>query len=305
MGGKLVIAGGNLSYCSKIIHERLIEYAGGKGAKLAIIPTASGKDPVNTIEYVREVWLRQGVEPSNIVVLPVYGEEGQGWREPPLGDDENIVKMLQGVTGAWFTGGDQYYTHKAFVRKGGTDTRALEYLKKIYEGGGVIGGTSAGAAIMSEVMIASGDNATALSSPILYGYDGYDDSDENSTPNLRIARGLGFFTDGIIDQHFDKRPRLFRLIRSLTDFGSKLDMGYGVSEDTAMIYDNETKNITVLGRGAVYIIDCSNAEKSKDFDSVTVKNVVINVIKEGDLYNHLGNIFLFGESKAESKEGII
>lgn len=304
MGGKLIIAGGNLSYCANMIHKRLIQYAGGKSSKLVIIPTASGKDPASTIEHVRDLWIKHGIDPSNIAVLPVYAEEGRDRREPPLGDDERIAGMLHGATGAWFTGGDQYYVHKAFLRKNGTDTKALEYLKKIYMDGGVIGGTSAGAAIMSEVMIACGDNATALSSPILYGYEGYDDSDENGTSNLRIARGLGFFTEGIIDQHFDKRPRLFRLIRSLTDYSSKLDMGYGVSEDTAMIYDRETKNITVLGRGAVYIIDCSKAEKSKDFDSVTVKNVVINVIKEGDLYNHLGNIFLFGDSQSGSKEEI-
>lgn len=304
MGGKLIIAGGNLSYCAAMIHRRLMEYAGGAYAKLAIIPTASGQDPASTIEYVKELWIKLGADPSNIIVLPVYGEEGKGWREPALGDEGSILNMLEGITGAWFTGGDQYYVHKAFVRKDGSDTKALEYLKKVFRNGGVIGGTSAGAAIMSEVMIASGDNATALSSPILYGYEGYDDSDESGEANLRIVKGLGFFTEGIIDQHFDKRPRLFRLIRSLTDYGSNLHMGYGVSEDTAMVYDRETKNITVLGRGGVYIIDCSKAEKARDIDSVTVKNVVVNVIKEGDLYNHLGNIFLFGDSQLGSKEGI-
>lgn len=302
MGGKLVIAGGNLNYCANIIHNRLIEYAGGKGAKLAIIPTASGKEPFRTIEYVRNLWIRNGIDESNIIELPVYGDEDTVRREPPLGDDERIVDMLQGVTGVWFTGGDQYYIHKGFIRKDGTDTKALEYLKKIYEEGGVIGGTSAGAAIMSEVMIASGDNETALSLPIIYGYEGYDPNDESEVNNLRIVKGLGFFSEGVIDQHFDKRPRLFRVIRSLTDYRSSLYMGYGVSEDTAMIYDRETRNITVLGRGAVYIIDCSKAEKSKEIDSVTVKNVVINVIKEGDIYNNLGNIFLFGDSQSEPKE---
>lgn len=284
MGGKLLIAGGGLEENEKKIHKKLIELAGGIENRLAIIPTASGEAPVNTIKNVEDIWLEIGMKKENIVLLPIFGEEGKGWREPPLGDEENILKLLEGVTGVWFTGGDQYYTHKAFIRKDGAHTKALSRLKEIYEKGGVIGGTSAGAAIMSEVMIASGNNMNALNLPPVYGYEDYDDSDENQD-YVRIVKGLGFFTEGVIDQHFDRRPRILRLIKAITDSHKDLYMGYGVSEDTAMIYDRDTKDMEVIGGGAVYIVDCSKIEKSPN-TFTTFKNVTFHVIKEGDMYNH-------------------
>lgn len=291
MGGKLIIAGGSLEYSDKKIHKLLIEYAGGVGSKLAIVPTASGEDPVSTMNYVEELWLELGVSQENIIKLPVYGEEGSGWKQPADGDNDEIIKMLEGVTGFWFTGGDQYYTHKAFIRKDGSDTEALKLMRSIYENGGVIGGSSAGAAIMSEVMIASGDNMVALNAPTVYGYEDYDDSEDKQT-NVRIVRGLGFFKEGIIDQHFDRRPRILRLIRTITDKNNDLTIGYGVSEDTAMIYDRDTQNITVAGLGALYIVDCSKIVKSND-NSTTFKDVVLHVMKEGDLYNHRDNVLQF------------
>ena len=284
MGGKLIIAGGNLEQSDRKIHKLLIEYAGGTDTKLAIVPTASGEDPIDTIKYVEELWIELGIRPENIVKLPIYGEEGKGWREPPLGDDDKIAEMLDGVTGFWFTGGDQYYTHKAFIRKDGTDTKILKAMKNIYEDGGVIGGTSAGAAIMSEVMIAIGNNVSALISPAIYGYEDYDDENSSSMDNVRIVRGLGFFKEGIIDQHFDVRARILRLLKVVTDHNNNLYMGYGVSEDTAMIYDRDTKEITVSGSGAVYIVNCSKIEKSGDKDSCTFKDAILSVIKEGDKY---------------------
>lgn len=293
MGGKLIIAGGNLEQSDKKIHKLLIEYAGGIDAKLAIVPTASGEEPMETIKYVEEIWIELGMRPENIIKLPIYGEEGKGWREPPLGDDCEIANMLSGVTGFWFTGGDQYYTHKAFIRKDGTDTKILEAMKKVYKEGGVVGGTSAGAAIMSEVMIAIGNNVSALKSPAVYGYEDYDDENSSSMDSVRIVKGLGFFAEGIIDQHFDVRARILRLIKVVTDHNNELYMGYGVSEDTAMIYDRDTKDITVAGSGAVYIVDCSKIKKSGDKDSCTFNNAMLSVIKEGDKYNQLENKIVF------------
>lgn len=293
MGGKLVIAGGNLEYCDKEIHKIFINYAASTGEKLAIVPTASGYDPESSIKYVKDLWVELGVKPENIVVLPVYGEEGKLWRQPPLGDDSEITKMILEVTGFWFTGGNQYYTHKAFIRKDGTDTKALEIMKEIYSKGGVIGGTSAGAAIMSETMIASGNNMKALISPTVYGYEDYDDNVLEEDECVRIVKGLGFFTDGIIDQHFDKRPRILRLIKSVTDSNNNAYMGYGISEDTAIIYDKDTKNITVAGSGGVYIVDCSKVLNSKIKNLYSCKDVILHIINEGDMYNQKNNEIIF------------
>lgn len=282
MGGKLIIAGGNLEFCDKQIHKILVEHARSKGGKLAIVPTASGKEPFKSIAYVEELWKDLGVDSENIITLPVYGEEGSTWMEPAPGDNPEIINMLEGLAGFWFTGGDQYYTYKAFIRKDNEDTKALQIMKQIYRDGGVIGGTSAGAAIMSKTMIARGNNTTALSKPIKYGYDDYNDSDDDEeTIPLRIVRGLGFFPDGVIDQHFDKRPRLLRLMRTVME--SESFFGYGVSEDTALIYDSQTRDISVAGSGAVYILDL---RKSKDKECLSAyRDAVLHVIKEGDSFN--------------------
>ncbi len=282
MSGKLVIAGGNLEFCDKQIHKVLIDHALSQGGKLAIVPTASGKEPVESIAYVENLWKSLGVSSEKIITLPVFGEEGSTWKEPAPGDNPEIISMLEGVTGFWFTGGDQYYTHKAFIRKDKEDTKALQIMKRIYKNGGVIGGTSAGAAIMSKTMIATGNNSTALVKQVKYGYDDYNDSEDDETAPLRIVKGLGFFLDGIVDQHYDKRPRLLRTIRAVME--SEESFGYGVSEDTAMIYDYETRDITVVGSGAVYILDL---RKSKYINKSlnTYNDVILHVIKEGDKFN--------------------
>ncbi len=281
MSGKLVIAGGNLEFCDKQIHKVLIAHALSQGGKLAIVPTASGKEPFESIAYVENLWKSLGVNDENIIALPVYGEEGSTWMDPAPGDNPQIISMLEGVTGLWFTGGDQYYTHKAFIRKNKEDTKALQIMKDIYKNGGVIGGTSAGAAIMSKTMIASGNNSTALTKSIKYGYEDYNDSSNDEIAPLRIVKGLGFFEDGVVDQHYDKRPRLLRTIRTVMD--SEEFFGFGVSEDTAMIYDNQDRDINVVGSGAVYILDLRKSKETTK-SSYTFSDVVIHVLKEGDKF---------------------
>lgn len=295
MSGKLLIAGGNLNKSKKEIHKLFIEYAGGINSKLAIVPTASGKEPISTIKNVQTLWIELGISPKNIVELPIYGEEGKEWREPALGDDDEIFKMLDGVNGFWFTGGNQYYTYKAFVRKDGSDTKILTEMKNKYENGAVIGGTSAGAAIMSEIMIASGSSLTAINLPILYKYEDYDDRAGSRDDNVRLVKGLGFFKGGIIDQHFDRRPRILRLIRAITDSKRNYYIGYGVSEDTAMIYDMNTKLITVVGSSAIYTVNCNNIKKPREKEARSFKDVVLNVIREGDQYNTIDNTITFLE----------
>lgn len=280
MGGKLVIAGGNLEFCHEKIHRVFAEHALSMKGKLAIVPTASGKEPFESIAFVENIWKKLGVREEEIIVIPVYGEEGSDWTQPAPGDNPEIIRMLEGVAGLWFTGGDQYYTHKAFVRKDKEDTKALKIMKKIYSNGGVIGGTSAGAAIMSNTMIASGNNITALLKEIKFGYDDYVDSEDEDQACLRLVQGLGFFTDGIIDQHYDSRPRVLRTIKAIQN--SRESFGYGVSEDTAMLYDKDTRNITVVGSGGVYILDLSKSKKDSTYEC---QDIILHVIKEGDTFN--------------------
>jgi len=279
MKGKLVIAGGNLEESEYKIHKYFVENASKHGNKIAIVPTASGNEPIETIEHVKSIWKGLGVDEDNIIIVPIYGDEGSFWRDPPLGDDDEIVDTFVDINGFWFTGGDQYYTHKAFIRKNGDDTKALMKMKEIYETGGIIGGTSAGAAIMSKVMIGSGDNTDVLKGRIKYGYDDYDEENDDY---MRIVKGLGFFELGIVDQHFDKRARLLRLARAVLESDNKTLLGFGVSEDTALIYDKDKETLEVLGSGAVFMLDSRRTKNCKTDEKFSFERIEVSIFREGE-----------------------
>ncbi|TFZ41721.1 cyanophycinase [Soehngenia longivitae] len=279
MNGKLIIAGGNLEESEYKIHEYFIKSSYKPGKKIAIIPTASGIEPIETIEHVKAIWVNLGVEKEDIIIIPIYGDEGGLWRDPPLGDSDEIVDIIKDINGFWFTGGDQFYIHKAFIRKNGDDTKALLKIKENYEAGGIIGGTSAGAAIMSKIMIGSGDNSDVLKGRIKYGYDDYDETNDDY---MRIVRGLGFFEWGVVDQHFDKRARILRLARAVLEPSNKTLLGFGVSEDTALIYDKEAETLEVLGSGAVFILDMNQANNFKTDEVFSFEKMNISILREKD-----------------------
>jgi len=171
----------------------------------------------------------------------------------------------------------------------------LEITRRIYENGGVIGGCGAGAAIMSEVMICGGETGTALNAPISWGYD---DLNEETGSMLRISKGLGYFPAGVIDQHWDARPRFFRLVEAVTvTRDRKSNMGFGVSEDTALIYDGATGKITVAGSGAVYIVDCRDTMRMGELGAYAYTGVKLGMINENssfDTHNREYRFYLAG-----------
>ncbi len=120
------------------------------------------------------------------------------------GNDLEVAKSVNGLTGIWFVGGDQTYITDVLLNDDQSATLVLENLWAAYYGGAVIGGTSAGAAIMSDVMIAGGDSLGALTNGYVTDYD--DSSlDYQNQGGLIVEKGLGFFKYGIIDQHFDRK----------------------------------------------------------------------------------------------------
>ncbi len=264
MEGTLFIVGGGLINSSDEVFSALIECAGGSKARFAFIVSASGLDPDDTFRTYRDDFVRLGAKEENCVLVPLYAPHvrDERGRNAMSGDADGLVELLDGVSGVWFTGGDQYYTANCFIRQDGTDTLLLKKLREIYASGGVIGGSSAGAAIMSRVMIGSGNDRGVLSRDIMFGYDKYDEQCEKDDPcdPLTITRGLGFFLHGIVDQHFNKRPRLLRLIEACLSNKEGVRMGYAVSEDTALVY--HAGRFGVLGSANVFIADCTNAEKT-------------------------------------------
>ena len=302
MEGTLFIVGGGLSESADEVFSALIERAGGPQSRFAFIVTASGSGPDETYRSYRDDFVRLGVPEDHCVLIPLYAEHVRDERgyNAFTGDADGLCELLEGVTGVWFTGGDQYFTAGCFLRKDGSDTRLLAKLREIYANGGVIGGSSAGAAIMSEVMIGDVNNRGVLSRDVVYGYDTYDELCEIDDPcePLIVTKGLGFFPHGVVDQHFNKRPRLLRIIEACLCNKQNTRMGYAVSEDTALVYHAGT--IEVLGSASVYLIDCRNAEKT---GNGCYHGLKFGAIQKGDRYELASDTAAFAqESAAQERE---
>ncbi len=285
MSGTLLIVGGGLNASQNEVFSALIEKAGGLSrAKIAFIVTASGEEPDDLFRSYRADLVALGLKEEQVSLVPIYAQhvlDERGYNAM-TGDAEGLCDSLDGVTGVWFTGGDQYFTHQCLLRADGSDTALLTRLRQIYENGGVIGGSSAGAAIMSRVMIGSGNNRGILTHPVIWEYADYDAQCEKDDPcdPMILARGLGFFPEGIVDQHFNKRPRLLRLIEACMRNTENFRVGYAVSEDTALVYHEGA--FTVLGSAGVYVADCRSAVRE---DAGNYRGVVLHAIHKGDSFD--------------------
>jgi cyanophycinase len=213
--GTLVIAGGGR--LPPAIHQAFLEAAGGKGARVAVIPTASGV-PEEAAGDMVALFGKLGAK----VLMVDPGERGQA-------DSWGAREDLKACTGFWFTGGDQ---NRVGDRIQGTALHQL--ILKRYQEGAAIGGTSAGAAIMSPLMLV-----------------GTDDVSETAPGTYKTRPGLGFLPGTIVDQHFLRRSRHNRLLSLLMDHPDLL--GLGVDEETAMVVKGGRLN--VIGNRRVLVLD--------------------------------------------------
>jgi cyanophycinase len=197
---------------------KFFELAGGKDQPIVILPTASERAEAGQ-EYVDEL-LPLGA--TNVRWLPLRAREDASKPE--------IVEAIGAAKAIFFTGGDQSRITAAIL---GTPAEAA--VRKVYERGGVLGGSSAGLACMSEKMITGNGDFTLL-----------------TAGNVEIVRGLGYVTEAIVDQHFVARQRQNRLISGVLENPTLL--GVGVDERTT-IWIKPDRTFEVLGDGWVMIFD--------------------------------------------------
>src|ERR1700675_1192232 len=198
-GRVMVIGGAEDKLRDKAILSRFAKFAGGPDGHVAVISTASSLGDAATDMY-RELFLDLGVG----TVTGLRPEE----REEA--DDPSSVAALQSTTGVYLTGGNQ--SRLASVVAG---TRLGDALFLAHDRGAVLAGTSAGASAMASHMGAFGRSG--------------------STPKNRMAQlsaGLGILQGLVIDQHFEQRGRIGRLLAIVA--GSPALVGVGVGEDTEM-----------------------------------------------------------------------
>jgi cyanophycinase len=176
------------------------------------------------------------------------------------------VKILDDAVGVFFTGGDQI---KITSQIG--DTPIFQRIHEIYEEGGVIAGTSAGAAVMSETMLVEGGGEN---SHVIGG-------------SVRMAPGLGLIEDVIIDQHFMERGRFGRLVGAVAQ--NPKNLGIGIDEQTAIVVERGN-GFYVLGSGGVYVIDgtgvtYSNVAEEDPKKTISIYNVRMHMLSQGDRFD--------------------
>lgn len=271
--GPLIIAGGALARDKEDVWRSFIDSARPEGSFI-IIPSASGS-PAESAASARETLMTYGVSETRIGVAKLAKLDDRSTprvneaRWASNYDDPDTVALLQSASAIWFTGGDQSRTTDILV-KDGADTPALAAIRRASANGTPIGGTSAGAAIMSERMLLQGDSLSALTG-----------STEGEP--IKTGTGLGFFPYGLVDQHFGERARLGRLVAALaSEPDSAKRLGFGVDENTALIVSPEGK-ASVGGSGYITIVDARQAAfTTLQSDRLKVTGLTLHLIAAGD-----------------------
>uniref|UniRef100_A0A486XUB3 Cyanophycinase n=1 Tax=Rheinheimera sp. BAL341 TaxID=1708203 RepID=A0A486XUB3_9GAMM len=285
--GTLVMVGGALSSSNAAVYQRFIALAKGHDkAKIAVIPAASGQ-PVKYFRQFRDDMVRYGLKPEQVHLLPVAISDDKSTADVDESQWQHnatkaeVATTLSDFTAIWFLGGDQLNITST-LRPEGKDTPVLQAVKALYQRGGVIGGTSAGAAIMSEVMIAAGDSWGALTKGLTDSYAGMQDQENGP---LMLSQGLGFFPHGIIDQHFDRKARFGRLVVATELNKQQYPRGFGIDEDAALVFDTKTGLVQAIGNGAVTLIDVSDAVRKENPHGYHIENVRISILQGDDQYD--------------------
>lgn len=200
----------------------LREVARRAGHGRLVVATLGSEEPEQQWQRYAQVFRELGVE--DIEHLSVIS------REDAMGADP--VALLRRAGAVFFTGGDQV---KITTKMGGTPLYGA--VRDLYDRGGLIAGTSAGASAMGEAMLVS---------------NGRHDDAHKVRGAFYMTRGLGLVRDMIIDQHFAQRARIERLIAAVAENPAVL--GLGIDEDTGVILEG-TDRLFVMGSGAVYVAD--------------------------------------------------
>ena len=252
--GKLVIVGG---VQTEDIVKKFVELAGGTNAKIIIIPNA-GSNPLKWSKVQVEEFAEFGAKSDYLL----FTKE--------TADDETNLKKMDWANAVFFLGGDQSDLTRDML-----GTKLLTKVFDIYNNGGVVGGSSAGAAVMSEVMITGNELVNSDSS------DAFITIEKN---NIETKQGFGFLKNCIVDQHFLKRKRHNRTISALIEhpnlFGIAIDESTGI-----IVYPDET--FEVIGNNQVLVYDPTSATNIReDFKgNLGISNMKLHVLINGDKFD--------------------
>ncbi len=238
------------------------ESAGGSSAVIGVIPCASREPSIVGDRYYQ---IFQGMGAQQVQILDIrYRNEC---------DEARWLDILNDCTGVFVTGGDQLRLCSLI---GGTELLKI-IQAKIKLGKLVLAGTSAGAAMMGETMIAGGSSGESPNKSL-----------------VDLTEGLGIIPELVVDQHFHNRNRMARLMSAVAAVPDKL--GIGIDEDTCAALDGNG-TFQVLGKGAITVIDPGQLTRTNHAEvdeaaPLSLHNLRIHVLSQGDRYDYRNRVVL-------------
>lgn len=251
--GKLFIIGGGSR--PDFLVDRMIKEAGLKsGETVAIFPHAS-EEQDSSFYYAK-----QQFEKRNLKALDCAFKKNEKLSPSKL-DSLKTAKLI------YIGGGDQV----RFMEIINSNPEVKNLLKSAYQNGKMIAGTSAGAAVMSEVMITGNQ----------LKYKDYENTFDNiEIKNVETKQGLGFIKTAVIDQHFVVRSRYNRLLSLIIE--NPTYKGIGIDEGTAILVKNGSAE--VVGRAQVIVFKNPKQSKKLNGDKLGAQGITLDIYLNGEKF---------------------
>lgn len=251
----LVIGGAEDKVHGREILHTFFSRAGATDAHIAIIPSASREPAIIGDRYIR-IFTEMGAKQVDLLDI----------REREQCLIPEVHSSLETCTGVFLTGGDQLRLCAVL-----SDTPVMEIIRqRVQRGQLTLAGTSAGAAVMGHHMIAGGGSGESPNRSL-----------------VDMATGLGILPKVIVDQHFQNRNRMARLLSAIASHPDRI--GIGIDEDTCAMVEGDGL-LQVMGKGTVTIVDpgemsYSNHQNVGAADPLSMHNLRIHILSHGDRYN--------------------
>jgi cyanophycinase len=243
------------------IRQRFVDFAGGAGKASIVVFAMASEEGAASGDEEAATLRAMGVDAQNLYLTHEQA------------NSDSVVARVGRATGVWFGGGDQ--VRLTGVLKG---TRTEIAMQERFNAGAVVGGTSAGAAVMSRIMI-TGDERRP-------GGDRPDTAEAYTTiarDNVITVDGFGLVQNAIVDQHFVRRKRNNRLLSLVLERPELI--GVGIDESTALLIDSHDK-WSVIGASVAVIYDARRAAITpRSSRALGATGLVLSVLPAGSTYD--------------------
>ena len=259
--GHLVIVGGGP--IPDVIDQRFLLLAGGTNARIVVLPMAS--------ESGRESGAARAAAFKKLGAASAVSMQLE---RKDVGAD-SVARILGQATGIWFPGGDQSRLTAAII-----GTAVVDSIRSRYRHGAVVGGTSAGAAVMSDPMISGDERRPGGARPPSDSSDHWLTIDRD---DVILVPGFGLLPNVTVDQHFLRRKRHNRLISIVLERPNIV--GIGIDESTALVV-SPSGPWEIIGASQAVIYDARKAGVTSRDKTLGASNIRVHVLPAGSRFDY-------------------